>query len=245
VGEAPIFMDRALIVNADDFGLSPGVNAGVARTHEEGILTSASLMVRRPAAAEAAAYANRTPSLSVGLHVDLGEWIYRDGRWVAVYQTVAPGGDDAAVEREVAAQLDEFRRLMGRDPSHLDSHQHVHLHEPAIHVFSRIGARLGLPVRGLDARFSGELHGQDVHGTPIPDAVSTERMIEIIAALEPGVTELGCHPGIGADTGSVYDHERELEVEVLCDPRVAEALVREGVELRSFADVAAGGAGAR
>ena len=46
--------ERSLIVNADDFGLSPGVNAGVARTHEEGILTSASLMVRRPAAAAAA-----------------------------------------------------------------------------------------------------------------------------------------------------------------------------------------------
>ena len=47
--------DRALIVNADDFGLSAGVNAGVARTHEEGILTSASLMVRQPGAEQAAA----------------------------------------------------------------------------------------------------------------------------------------------------------------------------------------------
>jgi predicted glycoside hydrolase/deacetylase ChbG (UPF0249 family) len=65
--------ERTLIVNADDFGLTSGVNAGIARAHEEGILTSASLMVRWPAAAEAAAYAARTPGLSVGLHVDLGE----------------------------------------------------------------------------------------------------------------------------------------------------------------------------
>ena len=61
MGEAQIFVkNRALIVNADDFGLSPGVNAGVARTHEQGILTSASLMVRQPAADEAAAYARAT-----------------------------------------------------------------------------------------------------------------------------------------------------------------------------------------
>jgi len=234
-----------LIVNADDFGLSPGVNAGVARTHEEGILTSASLMVRRPAAADAAAYAQRTPSLSVGLHVDLGEWEYRNGRWVALYQTVRPDGGDAAIEREVGAQLEDFRRLMGRDPSHIDSHQHVHMHEPTIHVFRRIGLELGILVRDLDVRFSGELYGQDDYGTPIPDAVSVERMIEIIAALEPGVTELGCHPGLGADTGSVYDHERELEVEVLCDPRVADALESAGVALRSFADIASGSAGSR
>ena len=71
--------ERTLIVNADDFGLSPGVNAGVARTHEEGIVTSASLMVRQPAAEEAAAYARATPALGVGLHVDLGEWVWQDG----------------------------------------------------------------------------------------------------------------------------------------------------------------------
>ena len=59
------------------------------------------------------------------------------------------------------------------------------------------------------------------------------------------MTELACHPGIGADTGSPYDHEREQEVEVLCDPGVAEALRREGIALRSFADVASDGTGAR
>ena len=48
---------RYLIVNADDFGLSPGVNRGVVQAHERGIVTSASLMVRQPAAGAAAACA--------------------------------------------------------------------------------------------------------------------------------------------------------------------------------------------
>jgi chitin disaccharide deacetylase len=62
---------RSLIVNADDFGQSPGVNRGTIKTCEQGIVTSASLMVRGPAAA--GAYGQERPTLSLGLHLDLGE----------------------------------------------------------------------------------------------------------------------------------------------------------------------------
>jgi hypothetical protein len=61
-----------LIVNADDFGLSGGVNAGIMAAHEHGIVTSASLMVRWPAARYAAGH----PRMSLGLHLDLGEWAF-------------------------------------------------------------------------------------------------------------------------------------------------------------------------
>jgi len=53
--------ERRLIVNADDFGQSPGINRGIMEAHERGIVTSVSLMVRWPAAVEAAAYARRLP----------------------------------------------------------------------------------------------------------------------------------------------------------------------------------------
>jgi predicted glycoside hydrolase/deacetylase ChbG (UPF0249 family) len=238
---------RGLIVNADDFGLSPGVNAGVARTHEQGILTSASLMVRHPAAAAAAAYARAAPGLSLGLHVDLGEWARRDGGWTAVYEVVPLEGDPAAVEAEVEAQLHRFRQLMGRDPTHLDSHQHVHRWKPVIALFRGLAARLGVPLRhdAGGVRYCGDLYGHDEHGDPIPAAITPAALIDIIRGLKPGVTELACHPGIGADTGSAYDREREQEVEVLCDPRVAAALREEGVALRSFADMASDSARGR
>src|SRR5206468_2930594 len=61
--------DKLVVVNADDLGLSPGVNRGIIEAHERGIVTSASLMVRWPAAAEAAAYARSRPQLGVGLHL--------------------------------------------------------------------------------------------------------------------------------------------------------------------------------
>jgi hypothetical protein len=78
---------RHLIVNADDFGQSVGVNRGIIEAHERGIVTSASLMVRWPSAQEAAAYARSHTSLSLGLHFDFGEWRYRDGNWWKLYES--------------------------------------------------------------------------------------------------------------------------------------------------------------
>src|SRR5918999_3961401 len=102
---------RYLIVNADDFGRSFGVNRGIIEAHEKGIVTSASLRVRWPAAAAAAASAKERPSLGLGLHLDLGEWAYKEGAWTAVYEVV-PADDASAVKEETARQLVSFRRLV-------------------------------------------------------------------------------------------------------------------------------------
>ena len=229
---------RTLIVNADDFGLSPGVNAGVARTHEEGILTSASLMVRSPAAPAAAEYARAAPGLSLGLHVDLGEWVFRAGEWKTLYEVVDLN-DLELVEGEVSRQVEAFKQLTGAQPSHLDSHQHVHSWDPVVSTFRRLADRLAVPLRHFTDGISycGDLYGQSTDGTPIPGAISVRRLIEIIRDLPAGVTELACHPGLGGDSGSTYDSERAEEVEILCDPQVREALAHEGVELRSFNDI--------
>src|SRR5436190_16664985 len=103
---------RKLIVNADDFGLSTGVNDGIIESAEKGILTSASLMVRQSAAFEAAAYARRGGHISVGLHLDFGEWVYRNGEWVPRYSVVS-FQDESAVAEELARQLSQFETLVG------------------------------------------------------------------------------------------------------------------------------------
>src|SRR5215471_6063616 len=97
-------MIRELIVNADDFGLSVGVNRGIIETVQHGIVTSASLMVRQPAAVAAGEYAKSNPSLSVGLHLDFGEWVPRGEEWVPLY-TVVPTDDPAELARELQRQL--------------------------------------------------------------------------------------------------------------------------------------------
>jgi predicted glycoside hydrolase/deacetylase ChbG (UPF0249 family) len=225
--------ERALIVNGDDFGRTPGINRGVIRAYEQGILTSASLMVRWPAAAEAAAYCRDRPSLSVGLHLDLGEWRNRGERWQTLYQVVSP--DDAeAVAAEVARQLATFRRLVGREPTHVDSHQHNHLGVPVRSVLIDAARPLGIPTRACSPqpRYCGDFYGQTGTGEPWPEGITVDALLRILAALPPtGVTELSCHPGLGNDFDSVYRSERAEEVRVLCDPRVRAAIAEHHIRL--------------
>ncbi|HSB70838.1 MAG TPA: ChbG/HpnK family deacetylase [Candidatus Methylomirabilis sp.] len=228
---------RHLIVNADDFGHSPGVNHGIITTHELGIVTSASLMVRGPAAAQAAAYGRERPSLSLGLHVDLGEWRYREGAWAPRY-IVCRLDDAGLVAAEVSRQLSTFRSLVGRDPSHIDSHQHVHLREPVRSVLLEVARPLAVPLRHWTPgiHYCGKFHGQSAEGSSLPDAISAEGLISILESLPPGLTELGCHPGAGDDFDTPYRIEREHETKTLCDPRVQAALRVLGIALCSFAD---------
>src|SRR5688572_11973813 len=152
---------KYLIVNADDFGQSPGINRGIITAHRDGIVTSASLMVRWPAAAEAATDARKHPSLSVGLHIDLGEQILRSGEWVPLY-SVLPVHNESTVREEIARQLDVFDRLVGHAPTHLDSHQHVHLREPTRVILVEIAQRLGVPLRNCsrEVSYCGSFYGQ-------------------------------------------------------------------------------------
>jgi len=227
-------VSRTLIVNADDFGQSAGINRGVAQAHEQGILTSASLMVRFAAAAGAAAYAHEHPALSVGLHLDLGEWSYRDNAWRPIYELPARTVDEVAAE--VESQLGAFRALVGADPTHLDSHQHVHREDPLRTVALELAGRLGVPLRSFNSsvQYDGSFYGQTGNGDPFPEAITVEGLLSTLAGLEPGVTELGCHPALDADLESSYLDEREREVETLCDPRVRAAVEAGSIELCSF-----------
>jgi chitin disaccharide deacetylase len=229
--------DRFLIVNADDLGLSPAVNAGIVEAHVRGIVTSASLMVRKPAAEEATRLAREHPSLAVGLHIDIGQWDYEEGEWRVAYER-CPSEDPAAIERECRAQLTAFRALLGCDPTHLDSHQHTHMSEPVASVAGRLAAELAVPLRGHAVRYEGGFYGQSGRGIPYPDGISVDRLLDLLASLPPGWTELGCHPGIGVRSESSYALERGREVEALCDPRVQAAIDEADIELRSFADFA-------
>jgi predicted glycoside hydrolase/deacetylase ChbG (UPF0249 family) len=228
--------ERLLIVNADDLGLSPGVNAGIFAAHEGGIVTSASLMVRAGAAAEAVASAGAHPGLAVGLHLDIAEWRYEDGEWRVNYQRCR-SEDAAAVEAECRGQLAAFRELAGRDPTHLDSHQHAHMSEPVASVAAGLAAELGVPLRARGIRYEGGFYGQTGKGEPYPAGIEAEHLVELIAALPPGRTELGCHPAIGDDTGSSYACERAQELRALCAAQVKAALEREKVKLCSFAEI--------
>ena len=231
---------RRLIVNADDLGQSRSVNQGIAEAVDHGIVTSASMMVRWPHAVDAARWAASRPNVAIGLHVDLGEWSCRDGKWVQLYRVVEP--DDAdAVGHELTRQLDAFIRLVGRPPTHLDSHQHVHREEPLRSHVLAAAARLAVPVRDMTdtINYCGSFYGQWGAGNPYPEGITLSALLSILDALPEGTTELGCHPGVDdmSDVDSMYLAERSMERKVLCDESLPFELDRRGVVLCSFADV--------
>jgi predicted glycoside hydrolase/deacetylase ChbG (UPF0249 family) len=228
---------KYLIVTADDFGQSPGINRGIIEAHKNGIVTSASLMTRWLAAGEAALYAQEYPKLSLGIHLDLGEWICRGEQWVPLY-SVVPLEDEAAVEREVNRQLDHFRYLVGKEPSHINSHQHVHMREPLRSVAVDLSESLGVPLRNVcpAVHYSMNFYGQTHDGQPLHTHISLERLIETLATLPNGLTVLPCHPGYADDLKTMYQRERTQELRVLCDPRLRTALATLRIKLSSFDD---------
>lgn len=226
---------RLLIVNADDFGQTAGINRGIIEAHERGIVTSTSLMVRGAAVAEAAAYAFGNPRLAVGLHFDLGEWTCQDGQWRQRY-VVVPVDDAAAIRAELCQQLDAFRQLLGRDPAHIDSHQHVHREEPTRSIMQERAAALQVPLRHLSVHvcYCGRFYGQTKNASSLPEAISSESLSAILRGLPTGITELACHPGYADDLDSDYRVERTWEIAALCDPDVRETLAAEQIQLISF-----------
>jgi hopanoid biosynthesis associated protein HpnK len=135
---------KRLIVNADDFGLSPEVNAGVVRAHRDGILGSASLMVAEPAARAAAELARHNPALDVGLHavvckgrsiLDAGRLrgaVGASGRFI---ENPALAGMRYFFDRSMRAKMtDELRAQVERHLelvgylNHIDGHLNLHVH---------------------------------------------------------------------------------------------------------------------
>lgn len=155
-----------LIVNADDLGLHPSLDAGILKAHREGIVTSATLLAMGPCAAEAVGLA-KAQGLAVGVHLALSTRLPCAAPSEAV-RTVAPGGRlmgnwaefakawmtgrvrHEELERELSAQLSRAREL-GAKVDHLDGHQHLHLLPGVRSVVEGIAAREGLPLRWPDA----------------------------------------------------------------------------------------------
>jgi predicted glycoside hydrolase/deacetylase ChbG (UPF0249 family) len=215
---------RLLIVNADDFGATAGVNRGILEAHERGIVTSTSLMVEGHAAREAALASRDVPTLGIGLHVDLGR---------------TPPGDAAGVRRILERQAELFEMLMGRRPTHLDSHRNSHLHPIALPEFKELARRWGIPLRGESrVKLLPGFYGQ-WHGVSHPEQVGVPSLLKMLATkVEPGITELICHPAyVDATLESSYRLEREVERATLCHRDIRHALDSLHIHLVGFADV--------
>ena len=150
-----------LIVNADDFGLAPGVNRAILELHAAEVLTSATLMARAPATEEAVNMALAMPSLGVGCHVVLvdgvpasdpntipslvdrstGELFPSIGAFLKRLYTARIGRSE--IEAEAAAQI-ALLQSYGLRLTHIDTHKHLHMFPPVLRAVLRAAKGAGI-----------------------------------------------------------------------------------------------------
>jgi predicted glycoside hydrolase/deacetylase ChbG (UPF0249 family) len=250
---------RLLIVNADDFGRSTGIDDGIVRAHRDGIVTSTTFMTNAPTTEHAASLARATPSLDVGVHLVLTyakpltnparirSLVREDGSFWRPSELLARTIDRAEALTEYRAQFARARELIGREPTHVDTHHWVHDHPALSWAVSELARETGAAARTHTPEQRDEYRAKGVRTTDHftrefqhPGHIALADLLALLGRLEDGVTELMCHPGEpDADliATSAYARERPLELAVLTDPRVRDALERQRITLTTFAEL--------
>lgn len=247
-------MARRLIVNADDFGLTAGVSRGILDAHRRGIVTSATVMVNMPVHADLDAEAAAS-GLGLGLHFNLtwgaplsapsavASLVDAEGRFAKDLAALGERARPDEVRREAEAQIEAFRLRFGRLPSHLDSHHHAHRLPRVLDGVVDVVTAAGLPLRSQDAGIRAGLRRRAVAtpdhflgGDGAEPYWTTARLLDDLAGLPLGLTELMCHPGYFDETlaYSRYGRQREVELAALCDGEARATLARLDIALCHF-----------
>jgi predicted glycoside hydrolase/deacetylase ChbG (UPF0249 family) len=251
-----------LVVNADDFGYTPGVTSGILRAHRDGIVTSTTLMTNAPDTEGAARAARSAPRLDVGVHLVvtygrpltaphlIPSLVTEEGTFPRVTDLLRSGRPQAAEALvEYRAQYARAKTLLGRAPSHLDTHHWVHDMPALEDAVLALAKETGAAVRAHDGRQRSRFRDAGIRTTDRfvrefqhGGAIHLEALLDILERLaaESGSAELMCHPAEVDEAllhGSSYARDRGTELETLTDPAVRDAVARLGVELITYAQL--------
>ncbi|MDQ0201487.1 chitin disaccharide deacetylase [Neobacillus ginsengisoli] len=226
-----------LIVNADDFGLSRGVNNGIIDSYLYGIVNSTSMMMNMSGTEHALHLAKKYPELRVGIHLvltcgrpileDVPSLVDENGQFKSLSIFMAKNISLDELEREWNAQIERFIHS-GLNPTHFDSHHHVHTLIELSPVVKRLSEKFGIPVRrngsiGIDGVESlADLTLFDFYG----EGVTPHYFTNLPARLQDGVTvEIMCHPAYLDNNllkGSSYTYKRLVELDILTSVNLPE-----------------------
>lgn len=245
---------KKLIVNADDFGMTEGNTIATILCHETGILTSTTLMVNMPFAPLAAKLAKKHPDLGVGIHFVLtvgrplvdGAKSYTDEngnfRRPNSYEDGKPHANLDELYTEWKAQMEKFIELMGRKPTHIDSHHHVHMLPWHMEVTKRLAEEYKLPIRLEEfdekypfpqAHFTRGFYGD----TANPSYFSEQNTFGL---LDHEICEVMCHPALIDQRlldMSSYALPRARELQTLRSDEVRDWVHQNDIELINYSDL--------
>jgi chitin disaccharide deacetylase len=258
---------KRLIINADDFGFTNDVNAGIVQGHREGILTSTTLMANGNAFEDAVRLARETPSLDIGCHLVLvqGRSLVTGREFPERLRDVVAAlvGRRLNVYAELRAQIEKILNA-GIRPTHLDSHKHTHI---LPHIFRQVVrlaqefdiAYVRLPLdhtapfvripSALVSRYYRRLARETkvrmtdhFLGFRLTGSLTEKTFAAALASVREGTTELMCHPGyLGPELGQAQTRLKESrvrELEALTSPYIRELIGRQEIQLTDFGALA-------
>ena len=233
-----------LIVNSDDFGLTPGVNLGIIDALKRGILRSTTAMVNMPGIEMAAELAKANPELGVGIHLVLTAGrpildthqtiVDENGNFLknAVLARKTDVSEDE-VYTEYVAQMEKFIRLFGRKPTHIDGHHHTHKLPATTNATKRLAETYGISyireVSHPDVAFIHDFYG--------PRVAIKDLLASLDAVKDKAVIELMCHVAfIDVDLMqcSTYNVDRVRELEAMISPEAHQWVKDHEAELTHF-----------
>ncbi len=254
---------KRLIINADDFGFTRDVNAGIVLAHRSGVLTSTTLMANGEAFEDAVRLAKETPTLDIGAHLVLVQGhSLLDGRPLPesprkLLPVLARGGLN--VYAELKAQIEKILAA-GLRISHLDSHKHTHLVPSVFRTVVKLADEFGvrwvrLPLDSMVKfgklscalgnryyrRFANSKNVSFTDhflGFHLTGSLTETTFAEALQQLEDGTTEFMCHPGyLGNELKQARTRLKESrlrELEALTSPRTRQLITEKGIELSPF-----------
>ncbi|HCL5252672.1 TPA: chitin disaccharide deacetylase [Salmonella enterica] len=248
-------MTKLLIVNADDFGLSPGINYGIIEAHRHGLVTSTTAMMNADGIEHAAEMSADFPLLGVGLHFVLSfggplsgmPSLARDGMLGKWLWQAAEQGDiqDGEIVAELHSQYERFVCLFGRKPTHIDSHHHAHFIPQVWKHVARFAGETGLPLR-ISRQHAISTQGvksvdnfiSDFYAENVSASFVLEALTRATAGEEQSV-ELMCHPGFIDKTAlqSSYCYPRLDELDVLTSATLKQDILAQGFRLGTYNDL--------
>ncbi|MFV0479896.1 MAG: chitin disaccharide deacetylase [Anaerorhabdus sp.] len=233
-----------LIVNADDFGLSKGVNYGILECFRNGILTSTTMMMNAPAIEHAIDLMNRY-DLAVGIHLvatmfkpltDAPSLVKSDGTFDKVKMfDAAVEINEKELEEEWRTQISLFIEKTGGKPTHIDSHHHIHMEEKAKQVVLKLADEFQLQVRGYNTPYGEKVLFDE---TFYKEDITVDQLKKIIA--QGDIVEVMCHPAF-VDNGLVnatsYAIQRKDELDTLLSDEVKTLIADKKVELITYQNI--------
>ncbi len=147
---------KNLVVVADDFGFSPGTNKGTIESIKKGIVTEPSLMVWSPGTKEAVVQIKELGKKELGIHLTLNNLI-ASGKYLHTsdYVELLNNTSDRELKRLVTTEFNEFEKVVGAKPSHINSHQNIHKHRRLVNYIAEYAGKNNIPVRKANRLKSG------------------------------------------------------------------------------------------